>query len=165
MPQPANRVTRVWSTMPLRNATMSSPSPSLPSQPIGPAYQPRSKPSCSSMSAERDVARLAADRRGRVEALGQGQQAGPLVDDALDLGDQVLHGPQGQHVRLRLDPQLVADRRQAVADGIDDDGVLLAILVRRQQVVTERLVLGRVGATPDGPGDGHGPERRGHPCG
>ena len=52
-------------TSPQRSATISSPSPSAPSQPTGPAYQPRSKPSCSAM-------RSSATSRGSPPTAGVG---------------------------------------------------------------------------------------------
>ena len=50
MPQPAKSAAAVPETTAQRSATTNSPSPSAPTQPSGPAYQPRSKPSCSAMS-------------------------------------------------------------------------------------------------------------------
>ena len=65
IPQPANSVASRPATRPQRSATISSPSPSAPSQPIGPAYQPRSKPSCSAM-------RSSATSRGAPPTAGVG---------------------------------------------------------------------------------------------
>src|SRR5450759_5777904 len=50
MPHTANSAADRPETTPQRSATTNSPSPSAPTQPSGPAYQPRSKPSCSAMS-------------------------------------------------------------------------------------------------------------------
>ena len=146
IPQPAKSVARGRSTSPQRRATISSPSPSAPSQPIGPAYQPRSKPSCSSMSAERDVARRAADRRRRVEPAGEREQPGLSRQRARDRRDEVLDVAQRQDAGRLGDVQRLGDRRQAVAERVDDDGVLLAVLLAREQRGGERGVLGGVGA-------------------
>ena len=113
MPQPANSVARVRSTSPQRRATHSSPSPSAPSQPMGPAYQPRSKPSCSSTSAS-------ATSRGSPPTAGVGcrspasrQQPAGLGQRARDLGREVLDEPQRHDARARARPR--ASRRSAPA--------------------------------------------------
>ena len=138
MPQPANSVARVRSTIPQRRATHSSPSPSAPSQPIGPAYQPRSKPSCSSISAR-------ATSRGYPPTAGVGwsspasaEQPAALRQRARDLGREVLDELAGVMTGLRATSSVVGDRREQRADRVDDDRVLLAVLLAGEQPASER---------------------------
>ena len=71
IPPPAYR----WATRPRssaqRSATQNSPSPAASVHPTVPAYQPRSSPSSAGISRRRDVARLAADRRRRMQHAGE----------------------------------------------------------------------------------------------
>ena len=83
-----------------------------PSQPIGPAYQPRSKPSCSSTSAS-------ATSRGSPPTAGVGCRS-PATDNrprrlgqrARDLGRQVLDEPERHDRGLGRDLERLGDRRQ-----------------------------------------------------
>ena len=159
IPQPANRTATRPRTSAQRSATISSPSPSAPSQPIGPAYQPRSKPSCSAMSAS-------AMSRGSPPTAGVGwrrpasaEQPGLLAQRPGHRGHEVLDVAQRQDPGRVGDGQRLDDRGELGAQGVDDDGVLLAVLLAREQRGGEPRVRLGVGAARRRAGDRHGLER------
>ena len=99
------------STRPQRSATISSPSPSAPSQPIGPAYQPRSNAFVLGDEVEGDLARRAADGRRRMELAAERQQPGLVAQRPGDRRHEVLDVPERQDRRALGDVR--ATRRSA----------------------------------------------------
>ena len=108
---------------------------------------------------ERDVARLTAHRRRRVQEPGHRQQPARLGQRARDLGRQVLDEPERHDRGLGRDLERLGDRRQLGPDRVHDDGLLLAILLGGEQVSGQGRVLGGIGAAADRAGHGHRPER------
>ena len=151
-----------------RSATQNSPSSVASVHPTGPAYQPRSRPSSAGMSGRGAVQRLAADRRRRV------QQAGQL--DAPSAAWRAARGsacrgagcwPPARRRARAPPPPTRACGRSARAMRRDDDGLLLAVLVRAQQLLAQVRVDGRVGLAPGRAGqrERRGPHRpRGGPA-
>ena len=99
MPAPATRRARGPSSWAPRRATAHSPSPSASTQPTGPAYRPRSKPSRAAMVASASARGRPPDGRGGVEQAGQGQGRGRRsAQDAAHPGGQVRHGREADDV-------------------------------------------------------------------
>ena len=144
---------------PERSATQNSPSSVASIQPTGPAYQPRSRPSSSLDQLDRRAARLAADRRGRVQQPGQLDRRARVGELGLDRRRQVLDvgDAHDRGLLLGLDPDRV--RPQRARDAAGDDLVLLADLGAVQHLLAEVVVHRGVGAAPrragqrDGRGD------------
>ena len=113
IPQPANSVARVRSTIPHRSATHSSPSPSAPSHPIGPGVPAPVEALVLVDERQGDVARVAADGRRRVEPLPEREQPAPLGHGAGDLRHEVLDEAQRHDAGLRA--RSSASRRRARA--------------------------------------------------
>ena len=148
MPQPANSVARVRSTIPHRSATHSSPSPSAPSQPIGPAYQPRSKPSCSSISASATsrgsppTAGVGCSRSASASRPGPSRTV-PVISrhEVLDVRSVITPGSARLERRRTIGASGRGSRRRR--------RVLLAVLLATPAGRGRARVLRRVGATPD----------------
>ena len=102
-----------------RSATQNSPSSAASIQPTGPAYQPRSIPSSSSISAQRRLARLAADRRRRVQQARQLDRASAIGELGADRRRQVLDvaRPWRRRARPRPGPRPSAGAARARSAG------------------------------------------------
>ena len=101
MPQPANNVAELPSSSAERMPTTNSPSPARFSQPIGPAYQPRSSPSRSRISSSARCLETA-HRGRRMQALDKVQDADARGDLAANGREQVLHVRQLLDLRLGI---------------------------------------------------------------
>ncbi|CDZ91735.1 hypothetical protein RHRU231_860116 [Rhodococcus ruber] len=103
---------------------------------------------------ERGLGGSAGHGRGRVQRRGQGQDVRPgIAQGAGDRGGQVPHVARcGQHGRAG-DLQVTAERGQAGADPLDDEGVLGEVLRRGEQLAARLPVGVRVGAPRGGAGE------------
>ncbi len=68
-----------------------------------------------------------------------------LAKPARDRRDEVLEVAQSHDGRLRRDVEALGERRQRLAEHLHDHGVLLALLVAREQLVGQRRIAVRVG--------------------
>ena len=120
-------------------ATHSSPSSAASIHPIGPAYHP--DPSAPARGSLRGgVARLAAQRRGRVQESGEVDRRPGIRELGVDGRRQVLdiRHPDDLRIRCRLDPHRV--RAQRPLDPADDDLVLVTILFAAHELLAQVVV-------------------------
>ena len=159
MPQPTNRWAWSPAMTPDRMATTNSPSPRASTQPTGPAYQPRSRCSCSSSSSraasrgQPPTAGVGCSRSTRSRMPRSSRRSPEMsVARCCTVGSRTMCGARSMSSRG-------GQRRQGVAQHLDHDRVLLAILLGCQERRGEVRVDHRIGVPAGRARERDGPER------
>ncbi len=105
---------------------------------------------------QRLIARQAAHRRRRVQALGDAQQAGVRSEGGLNGGQQMLDMRQFVQSRPARDVQCQAVLSQAMPDAVDHHGVFAVVFLAQQQLLAQTRVVCAVYPAWCGACQGHG---------